>query len=176
MITMRITRILPLLCLSVLLILAGCTTGPFEGQESDVAVTINNSANTTHAFEIWVVEGVLDDKEVTIQKKEDGVDRASPGPGLSTYKLDEDYGYVTSIDLPPDQSRFHGNYTLTPGETNETLIENADTGSTVIVVIYGGNRIVSLVAAHCGNDLAFLEVTMFHYGSGSAYNCEGGFL
>jgi hypothetical protein len=164
---------LPLICLAALLVFAGCTTGLF-GQEGQVPVTVNNSANATHTFEIWVTEGVLNNKEVTVKKKDGAVDRASPGEGLSTYKLDNDYGYVTSIELPPKRSQLHGRYILEPGEKNRSSIERFKTGSTAVVVIYDGNRVVSLVAAHCDGDLAFLEVTMYYYGSGSAYNCREG--
>lgn len=167
-------RPLPPLLLGVLLILAGCTAGPFGGQEDGVTVDINNSANVTHTFEIWVADGALDDKEVIIRKEGGEVDRASPGAGLSTYKLDDDYGRVTSIELPPNQSHLHGEYTLAPGENNRSSIADFETGSTVLVVISNDDRVVSLVTAHCGGDLASLEVTMFHYGSGSAYDCQGG--
>jgi hypothetical protein len=48
-----------LLCLATLLILAGCTAGPFGGQtEQDrpVELVFDNSANATQMFEVWVVE------------------------------------------------------------------------------------------------------------------------
>ncbi|MFC6993814.1 hypothetical protein ACFQH3_20105 [Haladaptatus sp. GCM10025707] len=169
----RNMRLLSLLCLGVLVVLAGCSLGP-TGQEGPVTVVVNNSANTSHTFEVWVVEGELINKEVRIRKKDGTVDRASPGPGLSTYKLDDDYGFVTSIELPSNRSRLHNRYTLDPGNLNRSSIEKFETGSTVVVVIYDGDRVRELVAAHCDGDLVFVEVIMFEYGSGSAYNCEGG--
>lgn len=164
------------LCLGLLLVLAGCTIGPFAAEEGTVTVSINNSANVTHTFDIWVAEGVLNDNEVKIRKKNDEDDKASPGPGLSTYKLNGDYGHVTSIELPPNRSDLYRKYTLAPNENKQITIEEFETGSTVIVVIKKGDRVVSLVAANCDGNLVFLDVTMFGYGSGSAYNCEGGSL
>lgn len=172
-------RPLSIFGLSILIILAGCTAGPFggtPGQEGQVPVIVNNSANTTHTFGVWVAEGELNDREIEIRKKGGEVDRASPGEGLSTYKLDDDYGYVTSIELPPNRTQLQEQYTLDPGENNQIYIKNFKTDSTIVVVIYEGDRVVSLVAAHCGGDLAFLEVTMFYYGSGSSYNCVEGFF
>jgi hypothetical protein len=156
--------------------MAGCAAGPFKADDRQVTLVVNNSANTTHTFEVWVVEGELNNNEVVIQKKTGEVDQASPGPGLSTYKLDDDYGYVTSIEVPQNHSRLHDRSTLQSGDENRSSIENFEARSTVVVIIYDGDRVVSLVAAHCDGDLIFLDVTMFHYGSGSAYNCQGGFL
>lgn len=168
-------RYLPTLCLVGLLILVGCT-GAFNGlseQEEPVTLIVNNSDNVSHTFEVWVVEGELNDEEVIIKKRDDEDDRASPGPGLSSYKFTEQYGYVTSIEMPPNRSRLHGQYTLRPGERNRSSIEDFAKGSTVVVVIYEGNRVVSLVAANCNGDLLFLDVTMRYYGSDSGYNCNG---
>ena len=163
-----------LLCLGLLLVLAGCTAGPFGGQDKPVAVTVNNSANVTqaHTFEVSVIEYPAN---VTTRRDDGLTGNYRVGPGIATNSPGENHTW-TSVELP-DSARLHGRYTLAPGEENQTSIEEFPADFAVVVVIYQDeNEIVSWVSAHCDGDLAFLEVTMFHYGSGSAYNCEGGFL
>lgn len=104
-------HILVLFCLGGLLVGAGCI-GELVGESGEARpspVIMNNTANVTQTFTVWTVEGILNNKEVKINKKRDPVDRASPGTGLSNYRLDGDYGYVTSIEVPPNRSQFHGN-------------------------------------------------------------------
>jgi hypothetical protein len=170
-------RFLLILCLGVLLVLAGCI-GPFDGpteQDRPVMIVVNNSANATHTFEVWVAEGKLDNKEITIRKRDDEDDYASPGGGLSGYRFREHYGYVTSIELPPNRSRLHGRYSLEPGEKNRSLVENFTVGSTIVVVVSENDRVFSLVAARCGGGtLVGLEVTSRPDPIGgvrSAYEC-----
>lgn len=164
-------RLLPLLCLGLLFVLAGCAAGPFGGQEGSVTVTVNNSANVTqtHTFEVWVIEYP---GNVTVRRST-GYDYTDDiNPGLSTREPGDDHT-VTAIEFP-DSARVHGRYTLEPGEINRSEIHEFSSDFAVYVVIYQNEHVVSRVSAHCDGDLVFLEVTMFHYGSGSAYNCEGG--
>lgn len=162
-------RRFPLLCLGILLVLAGCTAGPIGGQEGSVAVTVNNSANVTYTFEVSVVELPAN---VTLRRS-DGINSTGPiGPGLTTTEP-PDNEFYTAVELP-DSAKRNGQYSLEPGEENHSSIEEFPRNFAVVVVIYQDeNEIVSWVSATCDGNLVFLEVTMFHYGSGSAYNCEG---
>jgi hypothetical protein len=57
---------------------------------------------------------------------------------------------------------------------NRSSIEEFPRDFAVVVVIHRDEyEIVSVVSVTCDGNLAYLEVTMFHYGSGSAYNCQG---
>lgn len=167
-------RFLPSVCLGILLILAGCTAGPLagsSGQDGPVGLNVTNAANTTYTFEVFVVEG--SQNEITIQKRNDADDSASPGAGLSTYKLDGDYGNVTSVKFP-GRNRLHGRYVLRPGETKRSNISNLPENFMVVVVIHHNNRVVSLVSSTCDGDLVYLGVTMRYYGSDSVYDCNEG--
>lgn len=162
-------RRFPLLCLGILLVLAGCVAGPIGGQEGSVAVTVNNSANDTYTFEVSVVEYPAN---VTLRRS-DGINSTGPiGPGLTTTEPPDNEHY-TAVELP-DSAMRNGRYTLDPNEMDQSSIEEFPRDFAVVVVIYQDeNEIVSWVSATCDGNLAFLDVTMFHYGSGSAYNCEG---
>jgi hypothetical protein len=160
-----------ILCLGLLLILAGCAAGPFGGQEGPVTVTVNNSANLTqtHTFEVWVVKYP---GNVTV-REENGYEYTDDiNPGLST-REPGDYHTVTAIEFP-DSARLHGRYRLESSEMNHIQIRKYPSSFAVYVVIYHNDHVVSRVSAHCDGDLVSLDVTMFHYGSGSAYNCQGG--
>ncbi|MFC6993813.1 hypothetical protein ACFQH3_20100 [Haladaptatus sp. GCM10025707] len=75
----------------------------------------------------------------------------------------------------PDSARLHGRYTLAPGEENRSSVKELPADFAVVVVISRDEaEIISYVTAHCDGDLVFLDVTLFEYGPGSAYNCEGG--
>jgi hypothetical protein len=150
-------------------VVVGWTAGPFVEQDGSVPVTVNNSANVTHTFEVWVVEYP---GNVTIRRST-GYDYTEDiNPGLST-REPGDYHTVTGVEFP-DSARLRGQYTLNPDELNRSNIDGLPTDFAVYVVVYQNDHVVSRVSAHCGDELAFLEVTMFHYGWGSAYNCEGG--
>jgi hypothetical protein len=175
--THSVYHLVPLCCLGIMLIGAGCMTWPVSddgGEERPSPVIMNNTANVTQSFTVWTVEGVLNNREVEIHKKRDPVDRASPGTGLSTYRLDGDYGYVTSIEVPPNRSQFHGEYTLASGEETRINI-NSSSDATIIVVLSKDERVISFAAVHCGESgVPGLEVVGYPYPPGgvfAAYEC-----
>jgi len=106
-------RRLPILCLGILLVLAGCVAGSIGGQEGSVAVTVNNSANATYTFEVSVVGYPTN---VTLRRS-DGINSTGPiGPGLTTTEP-PDNEYYTAVELP-DPAKRNGQYSLEPGEEN----------------------------------------------------------
>lgn len=172
-------RLLPLLCLATLLVLTGCTAGPFGGpteQDRPVELVFNNSANATQTFEVWVVEGEIHPDEITIYKEDGEVDNASPGEGLSTYYLGGDYGNVTSVAPPANRSRLLGQYTLAPDEISRSSVENFTIGSTIVVSLSESGRVIELTAANCDEQaLVGLEVTSRPDppgGASASYGCQ----
>lgn len=163
-------RLPSLFCLGVLLVLAGCTAGPFGGQEGPVTVTVNNLANVTYTFEVSVVKVPAN---VTTRRDDGLTGNYRIGQGGRTYSPDENHTW-TAVELP-ESARLRGRYTLKPGEQNRSSIDEFPTDFAVIVVIYQDeNEIVEWVSDHCDGDLGFVEITMFDYGSSTASNCEGG--
>jgi hypothetical protein len=78
-------RSFPLLCLATLLILAGCTAGPFGGQtEQDrpVELVFDNSANATQTFEVWVVEAPA---TATVRREDNLTGNYTIDQGLRTH-------------------------------------------------------------------------------------------
>lgn len=167
--------------LAVLLILMGCISTPFGGpsvQERPVPVIMNNSANVTQTFTVWVVEGeiTLHSGGVKIYKRNGEVDNASPGEGLSTYYLGDDYGYVTAVELPANRSRLHSQYTVRPSEQRRITINNSTIGSTIVVSLSENGRIIHLTAVHCSEQaIGGLEVHSYPTPPGGAwagYECR----
>lgn len=167
-----IMGILSILCLGILLILAGCSAGTFgepSGQKGPVGLNATNAANDTYAFEVSIVELPAN---VTTKLPDGRIGDYDISPGLSTYDPGVNQ-YYTSVE-PPDSARIHGKYTLEPGETN---ISNITTSSlpndfAIIVIVHRNGSVVSWVTATCSGDLAYFGVTMRYYGSDSIYDCN----
>lgn len=177
-VTLDDNRSLAVLTLGLLLLAAGCSAVPFVGQsEQDlpVRVVLNNSANQTQTFTVWVVTGEVQPDGITIYKKNGEVDNASPGQGLSDYYLGGDYGYVTSVEPPPNRSRLHGQYVLSPGEMNRSTVEDFTIGSTIVISLDEDGRVIELTTANCGGrSLVGLEVHSRPNppgGASAAYGC-----
>lgn len=163
-------RLLPGFCVVILLLVAGCTIGPFNKQlrqEGTISVKINNSANVTHEFEVWVVEIGTN---VTVRRNTSYDYKADIDQGLSTRDPGE-YHPITGIDFP-ESAQLHGRYTLNPAENNQSTITKYPSNPAVVVVIYHGDYVISWVSANCGSaTLTRLEVTSQYDGSSSTYTC-----
>lgn len=162
-------RILQVLSLAALLMLAGCTGGLF-GQNAPTAVTVDNSDNVTHTFEVMVVELPAN---ATIRRDDglSGVVDLGAG-GVTTNDPGENHTY-TAVELP-ESARLHSRYSLEPRERNRTSIEEFPRDFAVVVIIYEGDNIVAWVSSTCPGNLVFLRVTMNDYGASASFNCEGG--
>lgn len=150
-------RVLQVLCLAILLVIAGCITLPFDGsteQSHPITLAVNNSANVTHTFEVWVVELPA---SITIHYRDGAVVDARISQGLSG--TDAGPRVITKIQFP-ESSRFFGRYTLKPSEVNQSSIENFTHRSAVVVVTSKDNgKIFSWVSANCDDQtLVGLEV------------------
>lgn len=162
-----------LIPLTILLVLAGCSVGPFgpSEQERPVQLFFNNSANTTQTFEVWVVEL---GSNVTVRMNDSRGGNATIGEGLSSRSSGE-YGYYTVIE-PPDSARFHGRFRVEPGEQKQSSIEMFWTNSAVVVILHQDNTIGWWASANCGGlPLIGLEVHTRPSQFGDAwagYGCE----
>ena len=156
------TLTLLFVCLAVLFILMGCISTPFGGpseQERPVNLILNNSANETHTFEVWVVELPAN----VSYRRSDGL--------TGTWEIDEGVGSIepgdnrtyTAVNLS-ESARLHGRYTLDSGEENQSSIERLPRESAVVVVAYQAeNEIIEWVSANCADQsLLYLEVRSRH--------------
>lgn len=166
-------RLLALVAVAVLLSLAGCSLDVFAGgQQGPVNVTVGNAAETNYTFDVSVVSGTMNDREVTIRERDGSEYRVSPGEGLSTYQLDSVDSYATAVELPENRTRNHDRYDLSPGERIATRIADFETPGNVVIVISRGDRAVSLIVAHCSLDLQYVETKIRPSGSDSTAICR----
>jgi hypothetical protein len=171
----RSVRTLSVFCLVIFVMLAGCVgafAGPYN-QKGPVGLNVTNAANTTHTFEVFVVDlpANLTIKNVNKGTYTDDVGTA----GISTTKLDSYNNTVTAIE-PPDTARFHGRYTLNTGKTVLSNVTDFRDKSVVVVIISHDGIVASLVTSQCDGDLVAVRVGMYYYGSSSAYDCDEGVL
>ena len=167
------TLVISVLLLSSLFVLSGCVAG-IDGpsdQSGPVGLNVTNAANVTHTFEVFVVDLPAN---LTIKNVDKGTYTTDIGQaGLSTTKLNSHNNTVTEVK-PPNTARLHGRYTLKTSETNRSNVSSFRDDSAVVVVISHNGTVASLVTSQCDGDLVYLRVTMRHYGSNSAYDCDEG--
>lgn len=164
-----------MLGLAVLLLVTGCTAGQFGGlleQEQPVQLVLNNTADSTHTFEVWVTEFP---SNATV-RRDNGLNATfNIGPGLRTHPPRENYTYTSVEHL--DSARLHGRYTLAPGESNQSSIEEFPRDFAVVVVVYQAeNEIIEWASSHCDETLVGMRVTSRHVGPqpdiSAAYICR----
>lgn len=167
-------RSLAVLTLGLLLLFTGCTAIPFSGlsaQERPVRVVLENSANETQTFEVWVVE-----RSSTVEtRRSDGLTANwSIGQGLATASSGP-YPW-TKFEFP-DSARLHGRFTLKPGEVNRTTIREFPRDLAVVVVLYQDPGISGWWASANCDDQALVGLEVHtrpsKYGdAGAAYGCR----
>lgn len=166
-------RPLPLLCLAALLVLTGCTAGPLGGpseQDRPVELVLNNSANATQTFEVWVVEAGA---TATVRREDNLTGNYTIDQGLRTHSSGP-YAWTT-VELP-DSARLHGRFTVEPGEEKRGSIEEFSHDSAVVVVLYQDDKIGWWASAYCSDGaLVGLEVhtRLSRFGdAGAGYGCR----
>jgi hypothetical protein len=145
--------------LVILGLLAGCSsTSP--GQTGPVGLHLANDDNTTHSFEVTVVEGEIGPRGIGVTRDGRDVEYSSGGQGLSTTIFNQELGTVRSIELPANRTRSVETVPLAPGERVQLNVTSFTTGDTLVVVDHQGDRIVALVTANCDESgLSFVSVT-----------------
>jgi hypothetical protein len=135
--------------LFILLFLTGCAVGPLGGpseQEQPVALSLNNSANVTQTFEVWVATS---EANVTIRLNDSRTVNTSISQGLTTASSG-DYYYYTAVE-PSHSAQIHGRFTVEPGEERQSSIENFSLNSVVVVVLYQDNKSGWWASAYCSD-------------------------
>lgn len=157
--------------LIALVLIAGCTMysdSPTK-QERPVRLQLNNSIDATPTFEVSVVERPAD---ITVRFHDGRVGTGSITEGITVADSGENQTYKT-VELP-ESARLHGRYTLEPGESEQTAIDDLPVNFAVVIVVYQDeNQIVSYVTANCDDlDLAALRVTRTSYGVSVTHSCQ----
>lgn len=155
-------RALWILCLCIMLLFVGCVAGPFESQSTQsrpTEIVVNNTANETHTFEVWVVDPPAN---VTLRRSDGKTGRYEIEEGVTSY--DPGGNRTFSVVSLPESARLHGRFTLEPGEANESQIEALPRDHVVVVFTYRAeNEIIEWVDAHCGDAyLKYLQVQSRH--------------
>jgi ABC-type Zn uptake system ZnuABC Zn-binding protein ZnuA len=162
-----------LFALGVLVVLAGCSTLPFDGsaqQDRPVTVVMNNTANSTHSFEVWVVKAP---STATTQLDDGRTGNYTIGQGLRSHSSGDAHVW-TDITFH-ESARSHGQTTLEPDESNQRTIEELPRDFAVVAVVYRAeNEIIEWVSAYCGDRaLVGLEVTARPESQGGVFASYG---
>jgi hypothetical protein len=169
-------RVFPILCLGILLLIAGCTAGPFGGpsaQEEPASIVVNNSADVTQTFEVWVVELPAN---VTYRRSDGLTGSWDIGEGVGSVEPGDNRTY-TWVTLP-ESARLHGRSVLDPGEENWSSIEEFSRDFAVVMVVYQSeNEIIEWASANCADqNLLYLKVRSRHIKANAdvvvSFNCE----
>ena len=157
----------------VVVVLAGClvTPTPVDGpatQDQPVTVILNNSVNTTHTVEVWVVDA---ESTVAVRADDGKTGNYSVDAGLASTSAGDAHTY-TSIAFD-ESARRHGRYSLAPGEEARTTIEAFSPANAVVIVPYKRDgTFEGFVSSSCDDELTYVAVTLRSYGTDSAYICR----
>jgi hypothetical protein len=157
--------------LIALVLIAGCTL-PIDQptkQERPVRLQLNNSIDSTPTFEVSVVERPAN---ITVRYHDERVGHSSITEGILVAESGENQTYKT-VELP-ESAQLHGRYTLEPGESKQTAIDDLPVNFAVVVVVSRApNEVVSYVTANCDDlNLAALRVTRTSDGVSVTHSCQ----
>jgi len=148
--------------LIVLLLLSGCITGVFgpSGEQSQQpTLVLNNTANDTHSFTVWVVDNGVGEDWVTVYPRDRETYTLSPQGGVYHSHFPEEHVYVTDIKPRANHSRFVTRVSVQPGETHRQNITNFSVGDSLMVTAAEDDRIFELIVSNCDEQtLVGLEV------------------
>lgn len=172
------SQALLIVCLGVLLAQSGCLASSLGGssdKERPATLALNNSANVTQTFEVFIVEvGAT----VKTELNDGRTGNWTIGQGLSTVGTSGEY-YVTVE--PPESARLYGRYTLEPGEVNRSSIEELATDAAIVVVLHQNGKIGWWASVYCSDGVlvGFEAVTRPSKTGGDAwagYSCHNTLL
>jgi hypothetical protein len=165
------------LAVGCLLLVAGCSGGlyaPGAEQDTSPTVVLNNTANTTHSFTVWTVEGRVGQDGLQVVPRDREPYNFTPTGQIWSSHYPEGTIYVEAIQPPPDRSRLVANVSLQGNSTHRQQVEHFSHGDTLIVTAAKDNRISELVVVNCGrHPFTGLEVTVrSDTVASSSYGCR----
>jgi len=161
-----------MLGLGILLVLAGCTL-PIDQptkQEHPVRLQFNNTINETTTFEVSVVQRPAN---ITVYLNDGRVGEGLITEGSTVAYSGENQTYKR-IELP-DSAYFHGRFTVKPGESNRTEIneQHLPVNFALVITVYETeNQIQAYTTMNCDDlDLNGYRVTRTSYGVSVTHSC-----
>jgi len=139
--------------LLILIILSGCSGALHasdDEQDNAPTLVLNNTANSTHSFSVWAVEGAVNKNGLRIVPRDQEPYNFTPSGQLWTSHFPEGTVYIESIQPPPNRSRIIANISLQANSTHQQRIENFSIGDTIVVTIAENGRIFELTVVNCG--------------------------
>lgn len=160
-----------------LLVVSGCSGAfytPGAEQATPPAVVLNNTANTTHTFSVWAVEGTVGVDGLRTVPRDDDPSDITHTEGLLTVHYSEEARYIEAVEPPPDRSRLVADISLQGNTTHRQQVVNFSHGDTLIVTAAENDRIFELVVVNCGrHPLVGLEVmTRPEPSAAASYGCQ----
>ncbi|WP_152529875.1 hypothetical protein [Candidatus Halobonum tyrrellensis] len=160
--------------LTAFLLLAGCVA-PLDppSQAGPVSVLINNSANATHTFDIYVIEAPPSEAGIALQGPGEDDRITSLDAGSVVANLNPQVrSYTSAHPVPANQSRLQGRYVLEPGEEKYLNVTDFESNQVIAFVIWKDNEVISITSATCTGDLTAVDSFINPYGASGGRGCR----
>ncbi|ACV47734.1 MULTISPECIES: hypothetical protein [Halomicrobium] len=131
------------LCLLFVLLLAGCTAGPFS---TGTPLTLGNAVSDSYRFEVSIAQ--IGENATVEWANGDTTEFDVTATGFSAESEAENA--ITTVDLPASTTRV-ANYTLAPGERKHVTVREVRQDETLFVVVVNAEteRLQSFHGLHC---------------------------
>lgn len=160
-----------LVWLGVFVIVVGILAGTFSGLpslERSAFVGLNNSADTTRTFEVWLGNDPITDIEVHRSTGGDYTTKTFPG-GIGTSNVSS-YHVATSMSFP-ENATLYGRYTLAPGDEVTFNVTEPYDETVFTIVVYNRDHVTVWKTVRCPYRRWGVMVWATNYGAPGGHYC-----
>lgn len=144
------------------------TFGGIPGLERSAYVELNNSADTTRTFEVWLGRDPITDITVHRSTGGDYTTKTYPG-GIGTANVSS-YHVTTSLTFP-ENATLYGRYTLAPGDSRSFNVTEPYRETVFAIVVYNRDHVTVWKTIRCSSRRWGVEVRATNYGAPGSHFC-----
>lgn len=160
-----------LVWLGVLVIVVGILVGTFGGlpnAERSAFIVLNNSADTTRTFEVWLGKDPITGITVYSSTRGDYTTKTFPG-GIGTNNVSS-YHVTTSMSFP-ENATLYGRYTLAPGDELAFNVTEPHPETVFAIVVYNHDHVTVWKTIRCPYQRWGVRVEATNYGAPGSHYC-----